>query len=175
ALRPPVTFVDNPGTGAPPGIMGPYSTQAFGADSQSLDTFVSGIAGPTGPLAFSPQLEHLKVGHGWNGWSNGYAGDVFYTGSSPGLITVTVSLPARTVAFYFYGQPKNGATFELSATAQNRTSSGPLTVGAAGGARYLGFHSGGGTYPMPCRRACSRWRALSVAGGWRPAGFGYGL
>src|ERR1019366_10723892 len=36
-------------------------------------------------------------------------------GASPGLITVTVSLPARTVAFCFYGQPKNGATFDLSA------------------------------------------------------------
>ena len=164
ALRPPVTFVDNPGTGAPPGIMGPYSTQAFGADSQSLDTFVSGIAGPTGPLAFSPQLEHLKVGHGWNGWSNGYAGDVFYTGSSPGLITVTVSLPARTVAFCFYGQPKNGATFDLSATAQNRTSSGPLTVGAAGGARYLGFHSGGGTYLDSVTISCDEAFAIGELG-----------
>ena len=142
ALRLPVVFVGRPGTRAPPRRLGPYRARAFGADFRPLGT-VSGVSGPTGRLAFSPDLVHLNVGYGWNTWSNGYRGGV-YAARGPGPSTVTVTLPARTAAIYFYGEPVKYATFDLSATAQNGSSSGPVTVNGEFGARYFGFYGTAG-------------------------------
>lgn len=136
-----VVFDGSPGTGAPPSTLGPYTTQAFGADSQPLNTDVDGVTGPTGAVSFSPALEHLQVGNGWETWSNGYTGDVYYTG---GAESTTVTLPAGTNAFYLYAEPAEFESFTVTATAQDGTSSGPVSVEGESGATYLGFYGTGG-------------------------------
>jgi hypothetical protein len=135
-------FDGSPGTGPPPAALGPYSMTPFGPDSQP-DGGVRSVNGPTGAIAFSPTgLNHEQVGTpGWASWSNGYTGDIYYTsGESAGQNTIT--LPANTVAFYFYAQPGyDSAT--ITATAQDGTTSGPIEVTANGGAKYFGFYATG--------------------------------
>lgn len=135
-----VTFDGSPGTAAPPSTLGGYTMTAFGADPQSTFTAVSSVAGPNGNIGFSPSLTHVTVGSGWATWSNGYTGDVYSTGGT----SVTISMPANTLAFYFYAEPNVFSTFSMSAVSDNGTSSGPVSVAGFAGARYFGFYATGG-------------------------------
>lgn len=137
-----IVFDGSPGTGAPPSTLGPYTMQAFGADSQATGADVSGVAGPTGMITFDPALEHDVVGDGWATWSNGYTGDVYATGEAE---TATVALPAGTGAFYLYAEPDQFMPFSVTATSQDGTSSGPVTVNGQSGAAYFGFYGTSGT------------------------------
>ena len=101
---------------------------------------VSGVTGPTGQLAFSPQLTHVTVAPGWQTWSNGYTSDVYSTGGQ----SLTVSLPGGTEAFYLYAEPQQFATLNVSATAQDGTTSGNVPVNGEAGAAYFGFYGTGG-------------------------------
>lgn len=136
-----IVFDGSPGTGAPPSTLGPYTMQAFGTDPQPVGSDVSSVAGPTGSITFNPELEHDQVGNGWATWSNGYTGDVYATGDAE---SVTVGLPANTSAFYLYAEPDEFATFTVTATAQDGTSSGPVNVNGEAGAAYFGFYGTGG-------------------------------
>jgi len=141
--QPKVIFVGRPGVKKPPADLGPYKTVRFRADSRALNIRVSKVTGPTGALKFAPSLEHLRVHHGWRTWSNGYTGSVYYTVTA-GKSKVTLTLPAKTVAFFLYVEPNTFSTFNLTATAQNGVSSGPRTVFGKAGARYVGFYATGG-------------------------------
>src|SRR6266487_5819877 len=55
-----------------------------------------------------------------------------------------MTLPSGTGAFYFYAEPNAFSTFTVQAVAQDGTTSGPVSVDGAGGARYLGFYGTGG-------------------------------
>lgn len=162
-----ITFDGSPGTGAPPPTLGPYTMQPFSADPRPLNTEVSGVTGPTGQVGFTPALLHLQAGNSnnpydWSGWgnnSNGYAGDVYYTGNlgdlwsrgGIGATSMTFTLPPGTKAFYFYAQPVGGfgdappQPWPMSATAQDGTTSGTIRVAepGLGGAQYFGFYTDG--------------------------------
>lgn len=144
-----ITFDGSVGTNAPPPTLGPYQMTPFGNDPRPVctsgagapcpGTFFTNVVDPAGTVTFSPMVQHRKVGQGWNTWSHGYTGDVYYvTGNS-----LTMTLPANTVAFYFYAEPNSGIK-TITATAQDGTTSGPIPVNAASGARYYGFYATGG-------------------------------
>jgi hypothetical protein len=135
--HPRIVFDGSPGTGAPPSTLGPYSMSQFGSDSSPIGN-VTGVSGPTGRLEFSRELDHELVGIGWNTWSHGYEGDVYTTGEST---DVTLNLPSNTQAFYFYAEPEPYEVFEVTATAQDGTTSGPIQIDGYAGASYLGFYS----------------------------------
>jgi hypothetical protein len=135
-----VVFTDAPGTGAPPSTLGPYQMTPFPADSQPTGTYVTSVAGPTGTLGFSPSLEHCLVGGCWATWSNGYTGDVYADTSG----NLTLTLPSGTEAFYFYAEPNQFATFTITATSDDGTTSGAVPVYGEGGAEYFGFYGTGG-------------------------------
>jgi len=137
ALR---TFDGSPGTAAPPPTLGPYAMTPFGADPQPFGS-VTSVAGPDGAsISFASPLDHVKVGNGWNTWSNGYTGDVYWT---YGADAATISLPAGTNAFYFYAEPNPYAVFDVTATAADGTTSGPIAVNGFYGAQYFGFYTDG--------------------------------
>jgi hypothetical protein len=153
-----IVFDGSPGTGAPPSTLGPYTMMAFGADSQAACTYdtaattamttsVSGPAG-TGTIGFDQALNHDHLGalppECWQTWSHGYTGDVYDTLYSTNKAQVTISLPAGTQAFYFYAEPNQFSTFQVTATAQDGTTSGPVSVNGNAGATYLGFYELGG-------------------------------
>jgi hypothetical protein len=118
--------------------------KAFKPFSCEQDALYAKVSGPIGNLGFAPDLECLQIGSGWDTWSNGYAGDVYYDEQNPGgTSTITLTLPGGTRAFYFYAEPNEFETFDLVATAQNGTTSGPLSVFGASGAQYLGFYANG--------------------------------
>jgi hypothetical protein len=140
---PTIVFDGSPGTGAPPATLGPYTMQPFAADPTAEGTLESEVTGPTGPISFDSQLQHDLVGSDWETWSNGYTGDVYEndTALPDGDFEVTVTLPPGTGAFYAYAEPDEFEDFDMSATAQDGTTSGPLTVYGEAGAQYFGFYA----------------------------------
>ena len=141
SAAPPIAFDGSPGTGPPPATLGPYTMTAFGPDPQPVNQgpVVTSVNDPAGTVSFSPPLTHSTVGNGWTTWSHGYTGDVYWTTGS----TITMTLPAGTRAFYFYAEPNTFDVFEVTATAQDGTTSGPIQVQGNSGATYFGFYSTG--------------------------------
>jgi hypothetical protein len=138
-----VVFDGGPGTGPPPPTLGPYTMTPFPPDPQPLFTSVGSVASPLGgSLTFTPEVQHVRIGDGWSTWSNGYTGDVYWTF---GATSLTLGLPTGTTAFYFYAEPNPFGVFTITATAQDGTTSGPISVDGSGGARYFGFYVTGGS------------------------------
>jgi hypothetical protein len=137
---PPIVFDGSPGTNAPPSTLGPYTMTAFGPDPQPTGTTVTGVTDPAGTLTFSQPLVHSTVGNGWATWSHGYTGDVYsnFDGSP-----ITITLPSGTRAFYLYAEPNTFNVFDVTATADDGTTSGPVQVQGNSGAKYFGFYATG--------------------------------
>lgn len=134
-----ITFDGSPGTAAPPATLGPYSMTSFPADPQAEYVDVSSVAAPTGgAVAFAPDLNHRIVGSSWATWSHGYTGDVYFTN---GGLSVVMTMPAGTRAFYFYAEPDPFAIVNFTATTQEGTTSGSVPVDGNGGATYFGFYA----------------------------------
>jgi hypothetical protein len=134
-----IVFDGSPGTGPPPSALGPYSMTEYGLDPQDEGP-VDGVDDSAGDLDFDDPLFHTRVGVGWATWSHGYDGDVYYTDESS---TASVELPDDTKAFYLYAEPNPFEEFDIEATADDGTSSGPVSVQGEGGARYFGFFATG--------------------------------
>ncbi len=130
------TIATRIGAGAPPATLAHYQLLPYSADTSPLHTDVSGVTGPCGQTAFSPPLNHRRVGQGWPSWSHGYRGDIYY---SNGATTVTLRLPQGVRAFIFYVQPETLGTHTITATTPDGTR---LTqdVTADAGAAGFGFH-----------------------------------
>jgi hypothetical protein len=125
-----------PGTSAPPATLGGFPMSTFAPDPSPDLAIVSSVSGPTGPVHFTPAVDHRIVPSSWGSWSNGYAGDVYFLADQTCLI---ITLPARTRAFYFYVEPDSFGTYRVSATAQDGTNTGAFSVNGDSGARYVGF------------------------------------
>jgi hypothetical protein len=140
ASTPVLHFAGSPGTSAPPTSLGPYTMTKAAADSRPLDENVSNVTLPDGTMSFSTALDHTKIGDRWATWSNGYTGDVYIDSG----ITLTMTLPAGTLAFYFYLEPATISTVTMQAVAQNGTTSGPVSFSGFSSAKYFGFYGTGG-------------------------------
>ncbi len=131
-------------TDAPPTTLGGFAMTPFPLDAQPNGS-VNSVASPTGgSVTFSQDLTHTQVGVGWGTWSHGYTGDVYHTFYATTPTTVTLWLPADTIAFYFYAEPNHYGFSDIWATAQDGTT---LSVSVQGntGANGFGFHSDDGT------------------------------
>jgi hypothetical protein len=126
------------GTAAPPTTLGTWSMTAVGADPSALDSFVTS----DGLVAFNQAVRHDRVGNGWGTWSHGYAGDVYDTGSSRDLLSLTLTLGANVHAFYFYAESVNFANFTFTATTLDGTTVSQI-VNGNGGASGFGFYTTG--------------------------------
>jgi Ca2+-binding RTX toxin-like protein len=136
-----VVFDGSPGTGAPPATLGGYTMTAFPDDTRPEFDPVTTVPGPTGDLVFGAPHNHRDVGSSWATWSHGYSGDVYY---NDGALSSEMTLPAGTDAFYLYVEPQQFGTFNIRATAQDGTTSGPVPVEGSSGAQYFGFYGTGG-------------------------------
>jgi hypothetical protein len=133
-----ITYVDL-GTAAPPATVGGHAMTPFGDDVRGTGANVNDVASPLGGvLGFSLSMLHLEVGGGWSTWSHGYTGDVYYSNQAT---SVTLTLPALTSAFYFYGEPAPFSTFTMTATAADGTTSGAIPVAGSAGAHGFAFYS----------------------------------
>jgi len=134
-----ILFDGSPGTDSPPSTLGPYTMTEYGLDSQE-EGLVDGVDDSAGDLEFDDPLFHTRVEVGWETWSHGYDGDVYYTDEGA---TASVDLPDGTKAFYLYAEPNPFEEFDIEATADDGTSSGPVSVHGEAGARYFGFFATG--------------------------------
>jgi hypothetical protein len=137
-----IIFDGSPGTGPPPATLGSHPVAPFPADEQPLFSPVGGVTGPAGDVTFSPALEHVQIGDGWATWSNGYMGDVYWTG---GALSAELTLPSNTSAFYFYAEPNPFQVINITAVAKDgsSSSSGPVPVDGYFGAQFFGFYTTG--------------------------------
>jgi hypothetical protein len=133
----------------------------FGHDPQPLSAPVFSVADPAGTVSFDHSLIHVRSlpslpAWGMAPWSNGYQGDVYTWNqfdtflNSAGDFQVTLTLPAHTLAFYFYVQPMSDCL--IHATAQDGTTAsvelnaytgtvGPSPDELWEQAQYFGFYA----------------------------------
>lgn len=131
------------GTAAPPATLGPYTLTALPNDTRAVVGDVVDAPGTpplSGDVTFSQTVSHREVGNGWATWSNGYAGDVYWTA---GVDSLTIGLPADTAAFMFYAEPTPFSILTVTATAQDGTVISQ-DVDGDGGAAGFGFYGTGG-------------------------------
>jgi hypothetical protein len=136
-----VTFDGSPGSAAPPATLGGYTMTPFGDDVRSQFSTVTTAPGPTGDITFDNSVTLYTAGSGWNNWSHGYTGDVYHRNST----SVTMTMPANTVAIYFYAEVNLFTTANINATSDDGTSSGDIAVTTPNGAKYFGFYATGGS------------------------------
>jgi hypothetical protein len=168
-----VKFDGSPGTGAPPPKLDGAKMQKFKRDRRPRFKQVMSVTGPTGQITFSAGVFHLvvrnlnKKGY-WLTWSNGYRGDVYFAPPP----STTITLPAKTTAFYFYVEPNDPGTFSVTATASG-TSSGAVKVRGAGGATFFGFVAKGGGHLTTIKVSSSdRYKSKKHPGGFAIGEFG---
>ena len=142
----------NLGTNAPPATIGGHTLTPFDLTPQiAIPNYTNGISiipgSPVpGSLGISPSVSRREVGNGWWGstqaWGHGYTGPVFYAQERP----VVLTLPPNTKAFYFYVQPDQGGTWNVTATTNSGTSSGavPVLSNPSGSANGFAFYSTAG-------------------------------
>jgi len=142
SLNPPVggracAFDLSPGTAAPPDTLCGYMMTPFADDPRPTLEDVDFVESPCGwgQIDFSIPLNHRKIGDGWNSWSHGYTGDVYY---SNGAASVTITLPPGSCAFYFYVEPNPYDVIQFTAETADGTSSGSFSADGQGGAAYVG-------------------------------------
>jgi hypothetical protein len=125
-------------TAAPPTTLGQYTMTAFGDDVRPIFTSVSDVTSPLGGVVeFSTPLEHREVpSGGWQTWSHGYTGDVYWT---VGGLSVTLDLPAGTGAFYFYAEPNPQAPFSITAVVDGQIQT--QVVNGLGGATIFAVYT----------------------------------
>jgi hypothetical protein len=128
------------GAAAPGAMLGPYTMTPFTLDASPLSVDVTSVASPLGgEVDFSFPMRHLRIDQGWETWSHGYTGDVYFTN---GATHATMTLPAGTEAFYFYAEPDPFSQYTIVATTQDGTQVTQSVNGYAGAA-YYGFYGTG--------------------------------
>ena len=139
----------NLGTAAPPASIGGHTMTPFDQAAQAaIPDYTTGITSipgnpGSGSLTISPSAGKRTVGVSYgdsNTWGHGYTGPIFY--SNP--VSVTLTLPPNTRAFYFYTQSSLGGTWSFTATTNTGASSGPVAVMTPTGAHGFAFYGSAG-------------------------------
>jgi hypothetical protein len=138
-----IGFSGKPGTHGPPAKLGGFTMTPFAPDDRTLGNVVTDVQGPLGKVHFNESLVHQRVGVGWSNWGNGYMGDLYFI-ESPSSVSLT--LPRRTKAFYFYAMTDACDAWTITADSGHK-SSGPVTVTntcddkVGSSAKYFGFYA----------------------------------
>lgn len=131
----------NLGLSAPPAMVGLYPVSPFDHGPQAaIPDYDRTNRIPGCPIAgnlmVSANVEKRTVPATWNTWSHSYTGAVF---AAIGATDLTLALPPKTRAFYFYLEPNEYGQFAISATANDGSTSGPIFVDGDSGANGFGF------------------------------------
>jgi hypothetical protein len=140
-----IVFDGSPGTNPPPATLGGFPMTPFGADGYGAFQLIGTVPAPGGgTVGFSPSVYTYDATALFGYWTAGYTGHVYFNDSVP---AITMTLPAGTQAFYFYGEPNACGAWNVTATTDNGTTTGPVYIsGVCGGApspHYFGFYSTG--------------------------------
>ncbi|MEI2693768.1 MAG: T9SS type A sorting domain-containing protein [Saprospiraceae bacterium] len=141
AVKAGIVFDGSPGTGAPPPTLGGLTMIPVPVDNRPLfanESFISVSNSCPAQINFGASMNHRRIGNGWATWSHGYTGDVYYNN---GVTTTVITLPACSRGVYFYVEPDPFGFFDVSASANDGTTSGNISVDGFGGAHYVGFYT----------------------------------
>ena len=133
-------FDTEPGTSAPPASIFGCPLTAFAPDDRPILSIVQDIDLPCAvpaKIEFDRPAFHLRVGDGWNTWSHGYTGDVYFTGTSE----VTLRFPDEGITygtFYCYVQPDATIDVDFKVIVNGVFESAEFTANGAGGATFVG-------------------------------------
>jgi hypothetical protein len=133
------------GTAAPPSVLGGFTMSPF-AQNVSNASGVTSVTSGGLTVGFNQGVQQTSIGNGWGTWSHGYTGSVWHTAVSSNKLSLTVSLPVGTKAFYFYAEPNDTqTTHDITLTYAGATGS-PATLSIAGnaGAKFFGIYSTAG-------------------------------
>jgi len=131
-------------TVAPPATLGGFAMTALAQGYTPRQALVSSTLSPLS-IGFGQAVNEVKINDGWTSWSHNYLGNVWTTVFSPNPISVTLTLPTGTKAFYFYAQPDALTVQPIRVTYIGATGS-PLTlsIDGNGGAQGFGLYSDAG-------------------------------
>jgi hypothetical protein len=93
----------------------------------------------TGSLLADAELTHLRIGDGWDTWSHGYSGDVYWLDEDLFGNELTLTLPTDTKAFYLYLEPNFFGTYEFVVSSGLAVET--LAIDGIGGAQGVGFYT----------------------------------
>jgi len=129
--------------------------------AEAVGTDLSSLSFPLGNIEFTGNVNKREIGNGWLTWSNGYMGEVYYSGAD--IFTLDIKLPNLS-AFDFYVQPDFQQFATISATAQSGKVIEMLSqeVDGRGGAQYFGFYSDDPLDPI---------QSIRITGDERSGGF----
>ena len=168
-----IVFDGSPGTSAPPASLGGFPMTPFAPDTRPADVYGGSLYHYTNvpiggdcdaEIRFDLDLSHRKIGTGWNTWSHGYTGSVYYTST----VVRAINLPEGTRAFYFYFEGNVSGTYNIQAVANDGTTSGVIPVSSIGGAHYFGFY----TTASACQLSTIRIYAPIATNGFAVGEFG---
>ena len=135
------------GTSAPSSTLGTYTMTSFTDDERPTFSKYSFVAAPLGGnVTFGIPLEHWEIYENWTTWSHSYEGDIYWSGEDIHIITMI--LPAKTSAFYFYAQPCDPDEHTITAAAYDGVSfvsEISQSVSRDPGAAYFGFYGTNGS------------------------------
>lgn len=139
------TFV-NLGTASPPADVDGTPVTAFDLAAQAaipdfeIVPAISGAPCGLGLMPTVPALLKLSVPFTWETWSHGYHGPVFDNEFASSLV---LTLPCPAAAVYLYVEPLEVGEHEVTVTADDGTSSGPIYVPSDHGATGFAFYTDG--------------------------------
>ena len=118
----------------------------FADDTRAPGSVVDTVSSPlSGDVTFDADATLLTVPLGWNNWSHGYTGDVYWVNDT----SLTMTLPENTAAFYFYVEGNNFSTWTFVVVLQDgTTTSGETDVTTPNGATYMGFYTTSADNPI---------------------------
>lgn len=133
-------------TGVAPATVGGFAMTAFPDDGRANFTLVTDVAAPGGGVVgFGNQVSLREIGAGWATWSHGYTGDVYFSNA---FSSVTLTLPASTVAFYLYAEPERFADLNIAVSGTDGgapVQTSTFVDGQNGAERFEFWMTGGGT------------------------------
>ncbi|MBP9025393.1 MAG: hypothetical protein KBH81_04505, partial [Phycisphaerae bacterium] len=129
----------DPGTAAPPPDLCGQEMTPFPPDPRPTGTNVTDLPAPCSApgavIGFDIPMGHRRIGSGWVSWSHGYTGDLYYTN---GATSITMTMPAGTLAAYFYVEPNPFAEHTFEVTLNGSYVCSQFTAHGSAGAAYVG-------------------------------------
>jgi hypothetical protein len=155
------------GTSAPGPSYGGYLMAPYAPDSRADGTAVTSIPSPAGfgPLSIPASAE---VATTWT-WSHGFTDPVYFEHGT----TMSLELPANTLAFYLYVQPNVFDAFDFAITASAGLSyaNAYATIHGNAGAHGFAFWTDSSAQPLT---SISIREASGLADGFAAGEFGIG-
>lgn len=132
--------VETYGTAFPPSRVAGAAVKPSPFDARLTEDVMSTLDADGGAIGFSTPVKCLQVGVGWNNWSHGYTGTVYW---SNGATDLTMTFDPLTKAVQLYTEPNPFGVFQMTVIGSDGASTITRTadITAPDGASGYGFYT----------------------------------